>query len=91
MNGSEMLSFLRATTGTDEANYTTANAMVDLNISYHFIEDAIVKKVGEKFFWDRLDATGVSEQSEYTFYSATSGNLTGVNKTYGVSVDYGGT
>lgn len=91
MDGAAMLRFLRSWTWTDSSNYIDSDCMIDLNISYHIIEDAIVKKAGEKYFWNRLDADGVSGQSEYTFSNETTWNITGINKTYWVSVDYGGT
>lgn len=75
MDGTALLSYLRSTTATDTINYITADCVVDLNSSYHAIEDAIVKIVGEKYFWNSLDATGVNTQSEYTFDATSSGNL----------------
>lgn len=89
MDGTALLSYLRSTTATDSTNYITADCVVDLNSSYHAIEDAIVKIVGEKYFWNSLTATGVNTQSEYTFNTATSGNLLWINKTYWLSIDYG--
>lgn len=91
MDSPGLISYLRSTTATDSINYTTADCVVDLNSSYHEIEDRIVKIVWEKYFWNRLDTTGVNTQSEYTFSSSTSGNLQWINKTYWVSIDYGGT
>lgn len=45
MDVSVMIPYLRSTTGTDSNNYITEDCMVDLNASYHTIEDTIIKKV----------------------------------------------
>lgn len=89
MDGAALISLLRGTTGTDSGNYPDADAVTDLNLSYHGIEETVTNVAGEKYFWDRLDSDGVESQSEYSFDSSVTGNMTGIKKTYGVSVDYG--
>lgn len=77
--------------GSDANNYAQADVLSDLNASYHSLEDAVCSLVGEKYFWDSLTSTMADGQSEYPYSSATNGNMKGVKKTLGVSVDYGGT
>lgn len=92
MDGAALVKLLRDTVpGSDSSNYVTDDVLVDLNASYHSLEDAVCKSVGEKFFWDSLSATMTDGQSEYVYDTATNGNLKGVKKTLGVSVDFGGT
>jgi len=86
-----LVAYARATSWTDISNYNLPDVLTDLNAAYHTIEDAIVKKIWEKFFWNRATWDSVPYQSEYTFMNQTFWNIKGTNKIYGVSIDYGNT
>ncbi len=90
MNWATLASELLAFTGTTNVNYDIVPRFIDLNKSYHFIEDCITEVVGESYFYNEFttDET-VSGQKEYNIPTNLSGNLDWVNKTLGVSIDYG--
>lgn len=90
MNWATLISELRTFTGTTATNYPEASALIDLNKSYHFIEDSITEVVWESYFYNEfITDTTVSGQKEYTIPTNLSGNLDWVNKTLGISIDYG--
>lgn len=91
MNWSTLASELLAFTGTTNANYDTVPRYIDLNKSYHFIEDSITEVVWESYFYNEMtsDDPTVVWQKEYTLPAVISGNLDGTNKLLGVSIDYG--
>ena len=90
MNWATLITELRSFTGTTSTNYSDTLALIDLNKSYHFIEDLITQEVWESFFYNEfVTDTTVEWQKEYTIYSSISGNLDWVNKTLGISIDYG--
>lgn len=90
MNWSTLITEIRSFTGTTPANYSDTLALIDLNKSYHFIEDLITQEVWESFFYQEFtsDAT-VVWQKEYTMTPTIVWNLDWINKTLGVSIDYG--
>lgn len=51
--------------GVDSHQYDDDDAIIDLNIRYHDIEDAITK-LQEDFFWDDFYTITVIDQEEYT-------------------------
>lgn len=91
MNWATLESELRSFTGTTSSNYSQTNVFLDLNKSYHYIEDCVTEIVGENFFYNEMttDDVTVVWQKEYTIYSASSWNLDGTNKLLGVSIQYG--
>jgi hypothetical protein len=90
MTWATLASELLAFTGTTATNYDTVPRFIDLNKSYHFIEDSITEVVGESYFYNEFTTdTTVSGQKEYTLPATISGNLDWVNKTLGISIDYG--
>lgn len=90
MNWATLITELRSGTWTNVWNYSDTLALIDLNKSYHYIEDCITQEIGESYFYNEFttDAT-VAWQKEYTIPTNLSGNLDWVNKTLGVSIDYG--
>ena len=83
---SELLAF----TGTTNTNYDTVPRFIDLNKSYHYIEDCITEVVGESYFYNEfITDTTVAGQKEYTMPTNLAGNIDWVNKTLGISIDYG--
>lgn len=90
MNWATLITELRSFTGTTSVNYSDTLALIDLNKSYHYIEDLITQEVGESYFYQEFISDPlVSWQKEYTLPTNLSGNLDWVNKTLGVSIDYG--
>lgn len=90
MNWASLSAELLSNTGTTTANYNDTNRWIDLNKSYHFIEDLLTQEIWENFFYNEfVTDTTVAGQKEYTLPTNISGNLDWVNKTLGVSVDYG--
>jgi len=49
----------------DNSQYSDANALEDLNVVYHDLENDIVTKIREDFFWDFFTTDLVANQSEY--------------------------
>ena len=90
MTWATLASELLAFTGTTNTNYDTVPRYIDLNKSYHFIEDCITEVVWESYFYQEFtsDAT-VAGQKEYTMTPTIVWNLDWINKTLGVSIDYG--
>ena len=89
MNWATLISELRSNTGTTASNYSDTLALIDLNKSYHYIEDCLMQEIGENYFYQEFTATTVSWQKEYTFPSDITGNLDWTNKVLSVSIDYG--
>lgn len=90
MTWATLASELLAFTGTTNANYDIVPRFIDLNKSYHFIEDCITEIVWEYYFYQEFTTdTTVAWQKEYTIPTNVSGNLDWVNKTLGISIDYG--
>ncbi len=90
MTWATLASELLAFTGTTNSNYDTVPRFIDLNKSYHFIEDCITEVVGESYFYNEfITNTTITKQKEYTIPDDITGNLDWVNKTLGVSIDYG--
>ena len=90
MNWATLITELRSFTGTTSTNYSDTLAVIDLNKSYHYIEDCITEVVWESYFYNEFttDAT-VAGQKEYTMTPTIVWNLDWINKTLGVSIDYG--
>lgn len=90
MNWATLITELRSFTGTTSTNYSDTLAVIDLNKSYHFIEDCITEVVWESYFYQEFTSDPlVSGQKEYTLPTNLSWNLDWVNKTLGISIDYG--
>lgn len=90
MTWATLASELLAFTGTTSVNYDTVPRYIDLNKSYHYIEDCITEIVGESYFYNEfITDTTVVGQKEYTIPTNLSGNLDWINKTLGISIDYG--
>lgn len=90
MTWATLASELLAFTGTTNTNYDTVPRFIDLNKSYHYIEDCITEIVGESYFYQEFTTdTTVALQKEYTLPANITGNLDWVNKTLGISIDYG--
>lgn len=90
MNWATLESELRSFTGTTSSNYSQANVFLDLNKSYHYIEDCITENIGENYFYQEVTSNiTVDWQKEYVMDVVPAGNLDWVNKTLGVSIDYG--
>lgn len=89
MTWATLASELLAFTGTTAVNYDTVPRFIDLNKSYHFIEDSITEIVWESYFYQEFTTdTTVAGQKEYTIPTNLAGNLDWVNKTLGISIDY---
>ncbi len=88
MNWATLISELRSNTGTTASNYSDPLALIDLNKSYHYIEDCLTQEIGENYFYQEFtsDAT-VAGQKEYTFPANITGNLDGTNKVLSISID----
>lgn len=90
MNWATLITELRSATWTNSGNYSDTLALIDLNKSYHYIEDCITQEIGESYFYNEfVTDTTVAGQKEYTIPTNVSGNLDWVNKTLGISIDYG--
>lgn len=91
MNWATLITEYRSFTWATSANLSDTLALIDLNKSYHYIEDCITEIVWESFFYNEVttDDPTVAWQKEYTIYFATAWNLDGTNKLLGVSIDYG--
>lgn len=89
MNWATLASELLAFTGTTAINYDTVPRFIDLNKSYHFIEDSITEVIWESYFWNIMSFPTVVNQSEYTIHASIVGNLDWTNKILGVSINYG--
>lgn len=73
----------------DTNQYTPTQAIEDLNVVYHQIEDYITSKIWEWFFWDIWTAlTTVIWQSEYSIPVISSGNYDWMPKVESVSIKY---
>ncbi len=90
MNWATLISELRSNTGTTASNYSDTLALIDLNKSYHYIEDCLTQEIGENYFYQEFtsDAT-VAGKKEYIFPENITGNLDGTNKVLSISIDYG--
>lgn len=90
MNWATLITELRSATWTTSANYSDTLALIDLNKSYHFIEDCITNEVGESYFYQEFTTdTTVAGQKEYTLPSEIEWNLDWLHKTLWISIDYG--
>lgn len=89
MNWATLITELRSATWTTVSNYDDTLALIDLNKSYHYIEDCITQEIGENYFYQEFIATTVVWQKEYTLPTNLIWNLDWVNKTLGVSINYG--
>jgi len=89
MTWATLASELLAFTGTTAVNYDTVPRYIDLNKSYHFIEDCLTEVIWEGFLWNSMTFATVANQSEYTMHASIVWNLDGTNKSLGVSIDYG--
>lgn len=89
MNWATLITELRSYTSTTATNYSDTLSLIDLNKSYHFIEDCITDVVWESYFWNTMSFATVANQSEYTLPTTIIWNLDWTNKTVGVSIDYG--
>jgi len=89
MNGATLFTELRSATGTTSTNYSDTLVAIDLNKSYHFIEDMMTQEIWENFFYNEIISATVVGQKEYTMFTATAWNLDWQAKTLWVSIDYG--
>lgn len=90
MNWASLSTELLSNTGTTASNYSDTNRWIDLNKSYHYIEDCLTQEIGENYFYNEFTTdTTVAWQKEYTLPENIAWNLDWVNKTLGVSIDYG--
>lgn len=89
MDASTIIAKARKQTWTDATNYTTANAVEDLNFVYQDIISDIQTEVDEDYFWDEIKADWAQNQSEYSIIEiwtgATAKKITKVNA---VSIKY---
>lgn len=89
MNWATIITELRSATWTTSLNYSDTLALIDLNKSYHYIEDCIMQEIGENYFYQEFTTdTTVAGQKEYTFPENISWNLDWVNKVLSISIDY---
>jgi len=65
MTTSQIISRSRRLWSVDNSQYSDANALEDLNVVYHDLENDIVTKVRADFFWDFFKTDLVANQSEY--------------------------
>lgn len=89
MTWAGLMSELRSNTNTDSSSYADANVLIDLNKSYHFIEDLITQTVWESFFYQEFSFNTVIGQKEYTLDATIRDNTDWTNKVLSVSIDYG--
>lgn len=74
---------------TDTSQYDDTEALIDLNVIVHQIEDHITSEIWEGFFWDIMTAdTTVVNQSEYRIPTISSGSFNGVPKIEWISIQY---
>ena len=66
MDVSAIYTLARNLSGTDSTNMPDATLQTFLNIAYHYIENEIVTRVNEDFFYDEFSTDLVSGQREYT-------------------------
>jgi len=91
MNWATLITELRSATWTTANNYDDTKALIDLNKSYHFIEDCITQEVWESYFYQEFTTdTTVAWQKEYTYPTNLAGNLDWTNKVLWISINYGG-
>lgn len=67
------------------SRYTNADLLKYANKRYQIIQNAIVNKVNENYFYDIFSANTVADQSEYTLKNSTS-LLSGIKKMISVSI-----
>ena len=90
MNWATLITELRSATWTNSTNYSDTLALIDLNKSYHYIEDCITQEIWENYFYQEFTTSPtVSWQKEYTLPSDTEWNLDWINKAIWISIDYG--
>ena len=90
MNWATLITELRSATWTNSTNYSDTLALIDLNKSYHYIEDCLTQEIWESFLYQEFTTdTTVAGQKEYTLPASISWNLDGINKVLGISIDYG--
>lgn len=66
MTTQEIVNRARRLWGVSSWQYSDANAIEDLNVIYHDLENDIVTKIREDYFWDFFITDTVVWQSEYT-------------------------
>lgn len=90
MNWATLITELRSATWTNTWNYSDILALIDLNKSYHYIEDCLTQEIWESFLYQEfITDTTVAGQKEYTLPADISWNLDWLNKVLGISIDYG--
>jgi len=66
MTVAELITLIRDQTKTSSTNLSDAKIISYMNIAYHDLENAIVDRVGEDYFWDIFTTDTVVDQNEYT-------------------------
>lgn len=72
----------------DENQYNNEQALEDLNIIYHDIENTIISDVREDYFWDYFNTDTVNWQSEYNLPEQLPWNFTSLYKSLWIAVSY---
>ena len=70
MTVANLITMIRDQTGVSSDNISDAVMITYVNNAYHNIENAIVDKVDEDYFWDRFETDTVADQSEYVLQSS---------------------
>lgn len=88
MDVSALIARSRRLWKVDDYQYTNLQALEDLNIIYHDIENTIVTEVSEDFFWDYFVTDTVIWQEEYRLPKSLSWNYTSLYKSIQISIKY---
>lgn len=71
MTPAQIITMARNLTKAHSTNIDDTTMYQYLNIAYHRMENLIVDKVDEDYFWDIFTASTVADQNEYTLQAAT--------------------
>ena len=86
MNVNTILDLAREQTYVEnEGKFTNDNLIKYLNIVYHDMENEIIRRVDEDFFYEVFDTDVVAGQNEYTFEDSSATN-TGMKKLLDLSI-----
>lgn len=90
MTIAELITLVRNQTNTSSSNIADAVVIDYLNIAYHDMENVIVDRVDEDYFWDIFEADTVADQNEYTLQAGDT-DTQGVKKILRVEIKHSDT
>jgi hypothetical protein len=88
MNAQDLVNRTRRLWYIDNSQYTDTQAIEDLNIIYHDIENTIITEIWEDFFWDYFISDTVIWQSEYSLPTWITWDYTSLYKSLAISIKY---